>query len=494
MHLLALSDWHVQNIEILFDILDDANRPFDIIVYAGDGIGRFLTQDRNKLSELAAKTTLGKVLAIRGNDDELYSIDTHSGREALDFDVFSGKGIIDLHDEPVIIDDYGFMGIEGAPMPGPGLAYSEMEIKSHLENQYKLIGNKIPVLVSHAPPFGTLDIAIRMGQRHIGSKSIKSFIENVKPLLTVCGHVHLYGGQAVEQKFGTVINISSHDKPGSEGNYADIKLDNHNITYELKNTTDGANHRLYNLSQVGARRIKHFLEIGITELEQFTQKKNHADLLSLPGVYQWHVDMWYTEVHAILNEEFVLLDENELEFLKNDELVLLDIETDLNQGKIWLIGIYQYHNDEFNQFYNKDNEYQLIMSFIDFLKNQNESTIVYYGNNYFDEKCLKQRCVRWDRHEIFDLMSESYDLGILLQTNLLGEYNDINLKNLAPIIGDFNYENTELTGFQVGSLYTNYLLDGREPDWEKLMNYNKDDVYALKSIVDNIRNILNTSS
>ena len=134
------------------------------------------------------------------------------------------------------------------------------------------------------------------------------------------------------------------------------------------------------------------------------------------------------------------------------------------------------------------------MSFIDFLKNQNESTIVYYGNNYFDEKCLKQRCVHWDRHEIFDLMSESYDLGILLQTNLLGEYDDINLKNLAPIIGDFNYENTELTGFQVGSLYTSYLLDGIEPDWEKLMNYNKDDVYALKSIVDNVRNILNTTS
>lgn len=34
-----------------------------------------------------------------------------------------------------------------------------------------------------------------------------------------------------------------------------------------------------------------------------------------------------------------------------------------------------------------------------------------------------------------------------------------------------------------------YLLDGTEPDWDKLLEYNRDDVFALKAVVDNLREL-----
>ena len=33
-----------------------------------------------------------------------------------------------------------------------------------------------------------------------------------------------------------------------------------------------------------------------------------------------------------------------------------------------------------------------------------------------------------------------------------------------------------VVGFEVGSQYTRYLLDGEEPNWDRLKQYNSDDV------------------
>jgi len=49
------------------------------------------------------------------------------------------------------------------------------------------------------------------------------------------------------------------------------------------------------------------------------------------------------------------------------------------------------------------------------------------------------------------------------------------------------YQDPTVDGFVVGSKYTRYLLDGEELDWERLKQYNIDDVTALRTIVDHIR-------
>jgi Icc-related predicted phosphoesterase len=45
------------------------------------------------------------------------------------------------------------------------------------------------VLVSHSPPAGTKVDVASTGE-HVGSLSIRKFIENSKPKLVVCGHIH----------------------------------------------------------------------------------------------------------------------------------------------------------------------------------------------------------------------------------------------------------------------------------------------------------------
>lgn len=463
----------------LFETLNRLEEPVDLILYAGDDISRFEEEGRNILSELAEETRLGKVLAVMGNDDLPHSQE-----------ILESEGVHDLHQEPFVYRDYVFLGQEGAIEGEPGLIlHSEEEIQQHLEDQYGGFKDEIPVLVSHVPPNGILDIGQRFGQSHIGSQSVRKFINAESPALTVCGHCHQFGGRAENGDFGTVINIASHDDPGAKGRYGVVELDGRKVNYTLTTTEEGADHDLLQLSQVGGRRIRHFIDAGITELDDINGE-NREKLLDLPGSSDWHVDMWLEEAKAIRNDELRVRDPGEFEFLNDDNVVLLDIETDLKQDHIWLIGLYSYQDDEYTNIFEKDDEEALLKSLIQYLRSQGEPSIIYHGNNRFDEKCLKHRMRTHGLQAGVTLMGNSHDLGIQIQNHLLGKFNRTNLSALSRQIADYEYKHPEIDGFLVGKQYTEYLLDGKEPDWNKLLEYNKDDVLALKTVVDRIKSII----
>jgi uncharacterized protein len=70
------------------------------------------------------------------------------------------------------------------------------------------------ILVSHQPPFGTKADALNNGV-HVGSKSVRNFIESWQPLVCFCGHIH--EGQGIDSIGDTkVINPG----PVFQGNYA----------------------------------------------------------------------------------------------------------------------------------------------------------------------------------------------------------------------------------------------------------------------------------
>lgn len=50
------------------------------------------------------------------------------------------------------------------------------------------VTKRCDVLVTHEPPFGTLDVA-RLG-RHIGSRAVLEIVERLRPRVLTCGHVH----------------------------------------------------------------------------------------------------------------------------------------------------------------------------------------------------------------------------------------------------------------------------------------------------------------
>jgi Icc-related predicted phosphoesterase len=97
----------------------------------------------------------------------------------------------------------------------PYLLLREREtIQEDLNRLPKPLSNKKAIYVMHSPPFGTkLDLA--QGEKSAGSRSIKAFIEENQPLLTLHGHIHespeLSG--AYSDRIGETISIN----PGQFG-------------------------------------------------------------------------------------------------------------------------------------------------------------------------------------------------------------------------------------------------------------------------------------
>jgi len=86
--------------------------------------------------------------------------------------------------------------------------------------------NKNSILLSHAPPFGYVDLVKNkrtdFKEKHVGSKILLDAIKRHKPKLVLCGHIHEAKGKANIGKT-LVYNL------GSSGDYAVIDSDNGKI-------------------------------------------------------------------------------------------------------------------------------------------------------------------------------------------------------------------------------------------------------------------------
>jgi len=479
IHILAVSDWRSQPIDDLYRILEIVEPTPDLLLYAGDDLSRFKDNDTemDHLAELARLTKQQQSLYVRGNDDFPVPFGPH----------FDEEFTTDLHRTPYPYEGLVFIGQEGSTQ-GPGyIVYTEDEVHRHLSEQRTAFEDRTPVLVTHTPPLGILDIGKRFGQQHIGSKAVKSFIDEIQPPLTVCGHCHQFGGRADELDYGTVINIASHDGGDDPGRYAVITIDDSNdcIEYDLYDTRHFLGSRLTDFVQVGRNRVEHFCELGITSPDEITEERR-AKLEALPGASSWHVDRWLAHRQAFENDEVVIVDRTAFGYLCQTNPLLLDIETDLQQNRIWLVGTYSYQNDAYRQFFDPDDESALLQELSEYLYEHGSEPIIYYGGNLFDEKCLRRRFDKYGITEGINRLKRAHDIGIEVQQELFGPFSKHNLDAIATALG-FEYQDTSVDGFDIGYMYTGYLLDDEEPDWDRLKQYNNDDVKALRTIVDYIK-------
>ncbi|WP_276256309.1 ribonuclease H-like domain-containing protein [Halomontanus rarus] len=479
IQILAVSDWRSQPIDDLYTILETVEPTPDLLLYAGDDLSRFKppNTDTDHLAELARLTKHQQSLYVRGNDDPPPPIGPQ----------FNTEYTTDLHTTPYTHENLVFIGQEGSTQ-GPGLiTYTEDEVHRHLSEQRTACEDRTPILVTHTSPFGILDIGKRFGQQHIGSKAVRTFINDHQPPLIVCGHCHQFGGRAETLEYGTVINIASHDGPDDPGRYALITIDTSNKLPECDfyDTRDLIGSRLTDLVQVGRNRVKQFGKLGITSSDEITEERR-AELEALPGSSSWHVDRWIAHRQAFDNEEVVVLNKSAFDMLHEANPLLLDIETDLQQARIWLVGTYSYQNDAYRQFFDPDDESTLLHELSEYLDRHRSEPIIYYGGNNFDEQCLEQR---FEEHGItkgVKHLERAYDLGITAQQELFGPFDRHKLDVVANALG-FEYQDPTVDGFEAGSRYTRYLLDGKEPDWNRLKQYNTDDITALRTIVDYIK-------
>lgn len=100
------------------------------------------------------------------------------------------------------------------PMKTPN-TYSENEFSYYYNKNIK----EAEILITHQPPYKTFADKV-FGGKHAGSKTVRSYIDDKKPLLCLCGHIHESSGM---EYYGDTLVINPG--PFKDGRLALIEID-----------------------------------------------------------------------------------------------------------------------------------------------------------------------------------------------------------------------------------------------------------------------------
>jgi len=177
MKLLALSDLHAD--EELLDRLRalSSRSNYDAVLFCGDITNRGPVSYAEEVLSL-----FPKAYAVHGN------IDTPDVVEKL-----RGMGVL-VHGKKMKMGEWNLVGLGGSnPTPfGTPSEYSEEEIAATLGRAGV---DEFSIVLSHPPPYGVFDEVA--GGVHVGSKAVRKMVEDRRPILLICGHVHEHEGKEI---------------------------------------------------------------------------------------------------------------------------------------------------------------------------------------------------------------------------------------------------------------------------------------------------------
>ncbi|MBI1784669.1 metallophosphoesterase family protein [Candidatus Sumerlaeota bacterium] len=189
MQLLFFSDLHC-DLEAARRLVEKS-REVDAVVGAGDfgnarsGVGTCIS---------ALKPISCPVILVPGNSESA---------EELSDACAGWKSAHVLHGSSITILGEIFFGIGGGIPVTPFGAWSY----DFTEDQARQLLAHCPpqcILVSHSPPMGTLDVS--SSGRSLGSVAIREAIEQKRPKLVVCGHIHACAGKSARLGASDVVN------------------------------------------------------------------------------------------------------------------------------------------------------------------------------------------------------------------------------------------------------------------------------------------------
>ncbi len=209
MRALILSDTHGRN-EVFLKASSLAKRlKVELILICGD-ITNFghVTQAASLLTPLTAMNL--PLLYVPGNCDLSSFL-----KEKI-------KKTQNLHAKYRKIKDITFIGVGCAPfsyLHTPS-EFPENWLMNSLKRGFERCSSEKKLIVlSHTPPFNTkVDLAYM--NQHIGSKSIRRFVEEKRPLAVFCGHVQ--EAQGIDQIGETLV---VNPGPTKKGKYALADID-----------------------------------------------------------------------------------------------------------------------------------------------------------------------------------------------------------------------------------------------------------------------------
>jgi Icc-related predicted phosphoesterase len=462
--LLAVSDLRVQPTAVLARVVA-RERP-DLIVYGGDDVARFGPGPASWAEP--ARLARHGLVGILGNDCE-----------PGDSSAFDQPGCRNLGAAPVMVDGLAFVGLPGAPEDEAGglgsLLYTRESARRHLASQLRTIGDVPFVLVSHTPPRGILDTAIRFGAHAIGSSVVREFVDHPRCRAVICGHVHSEGGR--ERKVGgcAVVNIASHDAPGSALRYAILSIGS------VVTTTFGEereHHESTRLPGVGPRRAALLAERGILTIADVVSD----DTGSLEEMFGGSADRLRLQAAALTDGVARVTGD---EFPVPDDGLYIDVETSHDRvDQPWLIGLSRPKDPAVIQLEELDPDAHSVHleRLDDLVRSTSFGRIVSWGAA---DRGVLRTAFRLHRGCLPNWLESDWDWVDACQWTkraLILPLESAKLKVVAPWCG-FQFRHVGIEGVDVGKMYARWRDDRVPFDRDLIRSYNKDDVMAVRHIV-----------
>ena len=140
------------------------------------------------------------------------------------------EGVRCIHGGTASYGDLTFLGIGGSP-PTPFHTPFEIEEKEMMAELNRAAENLIDdgrfILLSHPPPRDTLLDRTGFGL-HVGSISVRRFIEEKRPLLVFCGHIHEARGR---DRINETLIVNPG--PARHGDYVSASIEGGDIKIEF---------------------------------------------------------------------------------------------------------------------------------------------------------------------------------------------------------------------------------------------------------------------
>ena len=171
----------------------------DLILHAGDCTPRGELRDIEEFLRWYGDLDFEMKILVPGNHD----FDFESN-PTLCAELCANYGVVLLNDSGV---KFNGLHIWGSPVQPwfYNWAYNRMRTKEAATVKHPFIGDhwdKIPkntdVLITHGPAYGILDRTSRTNE-HVGCELLRKKIEEIRPVLHVCGHIHEDRGVFVDQ-------------------------------------------------------------------------------------------------------------------------------------------------------------------------------------------------------------------------------------------------------------------------------------------------------
>lgn len=160
--------------------------PVDALVVGGDLTNAGAPDDAARAIELW-RPLAPTLLAVAGNMDSA-AIDARLVELGVSLD---GRGVV-----------LGDVGLHGASASGPTPLSTPHELPDEElarraeAGAAEVAGCRVRIFCPHSPPYGTACDRLASGA-HVGSASLRAFVEREQPDLVLCGHIHESRGEDV---------------------------------------------------------------------------------------------------------------------------------------------------------------------------------------------------------------------------------------------------------------------------------------------------------